>query len=163
MTKRLIQVGVSLFALIIIGLIVFVKSNPPLVSDGLTWNPNDKTFKLIEVQNIGFTDILLKQVLVNESEEPKKVELGVSRSDHMVKGGELDSDSNITFHAINEHKIHPVLSSAERKTLNDNDDRETIRHYGIRIKHDKPIQQIIIEYNYLQVPVTLRKDVSIQE
>jgi hypothetical protein len=33
------------FALVIIGLVVFVKSNPPLVSDGVTWNSNDKTFK----------------------------------------------------------------------------------------------------------------------
>ena len=149
MRKRSIQFGIILLILILIGLVMFVKSNPPLVSSGLTSNPNDKTFGIIEVQNIGFIDIGLKQVLVNEIEEPKQVELGVSRSNHLVLGGELDSDPNITFHAINEHKIHPALPPTEQKKIDDNIDRETIRNYGFEFnminQFDKsPLNTIIL-------------------
>ncbi|MBP3966535.1 hypothetical protein [Paenibacillus lignilyticus] len=163
MRKRSIKVGVCLIILILIGLYILVKSNPPLVSNGLTSNPNDNTYGIVEVQNVGFVDIVLKQVLVNESEEPKKVDLGVSRSNHLVLGGELDSDPNITFHAINELKIKPALSPAELKKLVANNDREVIRNYGIRIQHDNPIRQITVKYNYFMIPFTFRKDVSLQE
>ncbi len=158
MRKKIIQGGICLFALFLI-LLIFVKFNPPLVSNALTWNPNDNTFVLIEVQNFGFLDVEVKQVLVNDNEIPKKVELGISRSNHLVTGGELENNPDITFHTIDDQKIHPQLSDKEQKELNNNS--EKIRHYGIRIEHTKPIKQITVKYSYLLIPFTMKKEFDI--
>jgi hypothetical protein len=148
--------GYIIFISLIILTFVYLKLNSPLVSNGTMGNIHDESIKLIELENFGFSDIVIKNVLVNEIEEPKTVELGVSRSNYLVM---ITNEPEITFHAINKYKIEPTLSPEEMQKLNDNNDNQTIRHYGLKISHDKPIESVTVTYRYLLIPFTLHKDV----
>jgi hypothetical protein len=150
------KIGYIIFLSIIILAYVYLTLNSPLVSNGTMGNQNDKSIKLIELENFGFADIVIKDVLVNETEPPKTVELGISRSNHMVT---IANDPEITFHSINKYKIKPRLSGEEMQRLDDENDNETIRHYGLKISLDKPIESVTVKYTYLLIPFTLHKDV----
>jgi hypothetical protein len=151
------KIGYIIFLALIFLAFIYVKLDSPLVSNGTMGNIDDESIKLIELENFGFVDIVIKNVLVNETEVPKAVELGVSRSNFLVM---INDEPKITFHSIDQYKIEPKLSPKEMQKLNDNNDNKTIRHYGLKINHDKPIESVTVKYRYLLVPFTLHKDVK---
>ncbi|UTW69502.1 hypothetical protein KHA80_22510 [Anaerobacillus sp. HL2] len=59
----------------------------------------EETKRIVEIENKGFANIKLKNVLIN-GKKAKNVELGVSRTLQIV-GGQFIVDQ-ITFHIINE-------------------------------------------------------------
>lgn len=144
--------------IIVLGLFMYIKHNPPLLSCGVSSMRGDAC-ELVEIVNCGFADISLEKVLVNNGEKPMKVELGVSRTDHLVLGAGLDEDPYVTFHNIREYKVKPELSVEERKKLVENKDKKIIKHYGLCLSHDKPLKKIIIIYRYLGIQFEHEKDI----
>ena len=164
MVKRNLKIFIAILIVFIVsGFIVYIKIHPPLSGGGITWNQYDDTTRVLEIINEGSANIELKSVLVNNTETPEKVELGVSRSMHIVLGGGLDEDPDITFHDISEYKIIPRArySSEEMDKLVEAHDRTVIKSYGIRIDHNKPLENVIIKYRYYWIPFTYEIDVKI--
>lgn len=144
--------------ILIVGLmavfVIYIKSNPPLSSPGFSGYV-DKTLKVIEIENSGFVDIKINKVLVNGN-EPRKVELGVSRSSLIVGGGAgLDENLYVSFHKINDFKIKPKLTPKEQKERFENGDLKSIKHYGLRVYGKEEPEEITVSYTYLGVPLKL--------
>ncbi|WP_078549249.1 hypothetical protein [Litchfieldia alkalitelluris] len=78
----------------------------------------------------------------------------------MVAGGGLDEDPYITFHKINELEIQPALPLDEQNRLYEMDDRQIIKHYGLRAFGNEVPERIAIKYTYLFIPYSLEVDVS---
>ncbi|AYC30330.1 hypothetical protein [Paenisporosarcina cavernae] len=143
----------------LLGSIIYLKANPPLEANGISFYPDDKTKRVIEITNFGLANINLENVLVNGNNS-ENVELGISRTNHMVVGAGLDKDPYITFHKINELEIHPALPLDELNELNEMDDRRIIKHYGLRTFGNEVPEKITIKYTYLFIPYSLDVDVT---
>ena len=139
----------------------YIKLHPVLLVGAISWNKYDDTIRWFEIGNEGVFSIKLKSVLVNGTKTPEKVELGISRSLHVVSGGGLDEDPDITFHNIDEYRIKPRLSPKKLGELAEIHDRAVIKNYGIRINHDEPLENAIIKYTYLGIPFTYKKDLRL--
>ncbi|MFZ3579154.1 hypothetical protein ACOI1D_14575, partial [Virgibacillus sp. DJP39] len=74
--RKIIQISILIFVVISIGLFSFIKSNPPLMS-GTIGSSGDKQVIVISIGNEGFSDVEIKDVLINNNEEPldKKIQL----------------------------------------------------------------------------------------
>lgn len=143
--------------IIIAAFVTYLKMNPPLESSGITFYSDRKHVRVIEIENKGFTDLRIKEVLVN-GDQAKHVELGVSTTNHIVAGGGLDEDPNITFHSIEDLPIPPALTPEEKKELAEQGNTTQPRHFGLRITHDKKIETISVQYTYFFIPYKLEVD-----
>lgn len=157
-TKKLLCTLVISIIIIVLGLFMYIKYNPPLWSPGVS-SMRGNASNLVEIVNHGFADIYLEKVFVNNREKPVKVELGVSRTNHLVLGAGLDVDPYVTFHNIRVYEVKPELSAEKRKILEESKDRKVIKHYGLYISHDKPLKKIIIIYRYLGFKFRHEKDI----
>ena len=124
---------------------------------GITNDTEDDKKIVIEIENSGFVNVELNTVLINGINKGK-VELGVSRSNHLVIGSGLDEDPSITFHSIDEFPIKPKTYLKERTERLYQDELRSIKSYGIRIfGHEEP-KVITIKYNYFGIPFSLEVD-----
>lgn len=139
-------------------LILYLKTHPPLSTNGITYYPEDDTKRVVEIENSGLVNIKLNTVLINGKDEGK-VELGVSRSNHMVMGSGLDEDPNITFHAIDEFPIKPQSKSKGIAEKINQVDLQSIKLYGIRIFGQEEPKVVTIKYTYLGIPFSIEVDV----
>lgn len=154
MKKQIRLMTYSILLLILITLVIIFLNNPPLSYNGLT-NEMDKKSIIIEVKNTGFTKLNIKEVIINHTEQPNQLKLGVSHSNHLVAGGMLDEDPHILFLNINEHSIYPALSAEEQIKLNTLNDFSKPRHYGIRVQYNNAVEHVTIKYTYFFIPFTL--------
>ncbi|KGX87120.1 hypothetical protein N783_10460 [Pontibacillus marinus BH030004 = DSM 16465] len=141
------------------GCFIYLKSNPPLSSKGVSFYADYETKRVVEIENNGFANLKLKDVLVNGF-KAEKVELGVSRSNHMIAGGGLDEDRYITFHKLSELEIQPVLPLDEQRKLYQKGDKKIIKHYGLRVFGNEVPKTLNIKYTYLGIPYSLEVDVT---
>ncbi len=128
---------------------MYIKMNPPLSAPGITYDIRDETKRVIQIVNDGFANCNLKSVLVNGN-AAQQVELGVSRTNHMVLGAGVEEDPNITFHDIQEFQVQPKGLA----------DKHVIKHYGLRVFGKENPEYIKIKYTYLGIPYTLEVDVK---
>ncbi|MFC7063818.1 hypothetical protein [Halobacillus seohaensis] len=149
--------GILLFFLL--GSIIYLKANPPLSSNGISFYADDEKKRVVEIVNSGFANINLQNVLINGN-KAENVELGASRTNHMVAGGGLEEDPYITFHKINKIEVQPELSPEEQKALYEEDDRKIIKHYGLRAFGNEIPEKITIKYMYSFIPYSLEVDVT---
>ncbi|MDX1805865.1 MAG: hypothetical protein R3267_02410 [Paenisporosarcina sp.] len=150
---------ISIFIIIVLvgSLFLYLKTHPPLSYSGITDYTEDEKKRVIEIENTGFVNVELNAVLVN-GRDKGKVELGVSRSNHIIMGSGLDEDPAITFHSIDEFPIKPQSNSEERAEKINKDELQSIKFYGIRIfGHEEP-KVITIKYKYLGMPFSLEVD-----
>jgi hypothetical protein len=158
--KNKVLILIVLIVIFLVGSLLYFKFNPPLHFEGHSANaeqasgdsPNTEVNPFVIVANPvneGFADIKIKEVLVNSYDKPKKVELGVSRSNWLVLVSEAvgDPSEGISFHEIEDY---PIKKSPKNKY--EDGDIDTIRHYGIAIFHDEEITKIIVKYSYLGFP-----------
>lgn len=157
MRKRYLLIATIIF-LLLGSIIVYLKANPPLSALGVSYYADDETKRVIQLVNSGLVNIKLNTVLVNGNDK-SKVELGVTRSNHMVMGGGLDEDPTITFHAINKFPIKPVLSPEEFMEKVNQGELQSIKQYGIRILGLEEPKVVTIKYTYLGFPLSLEVDV----
>ncbi|WP_456279104.1 hypothetical protein [Bacillus sp. AK128] len=160
---------IAVIVIILVGMLLYLKINPPLEIRGLGGNaeqaennPSEKGNPFVIVaqpENKGFVNIRLKEVLINSNEKPIKAELGVGRSNHMVMVtqalGNIGEDEAISFHQISEYPIRP-LNKVQNNQVNSN----TIKHYGISVFHDKKINNLIIKYIYFGIPFEKEIDLN---
>lgn len=155
--KNKILIPVVLIIILFTGFLVFLVMNPPLYirGHGTTVEPiPDKEENLYVVagvnpENHGFANIKLKEVLVNDSYKPVKVELGLSRSNTMVMIAEAvgETRDGFSFHNIEDYPIKtPPKQEYEEGVF------DTIREYGIIVYHDEEIMNVLIKYSYLGIP-----------
>ena len=131
--------------------------HPPLSYSGITNYTVDDKKVVIEIENTGFVNVELNTVLINGSDKGK-VQLGVSRSNHMIMGSGLDEDPTISFHSIDEFPIIPESNSEDSTERMNPDELQSIKFYGIRIfGHEEP-KAITIKYKYLGMPFSLEVD-----
>jgi len=150
---------ISVFIIVVLlgSLLLYLKIHPPLSFSGITNYTEDDKKRVIEIVNTGFVNVELNTVLVN-GRDKGKVELGVSRSNHMIMGSGLDEDPTITFHSIDEFPIKPESNSEDRTERINQDELQSIKFYGIRIfGHEEP-KEITIKYKYLGMPFSLEVD-----
>lgn len=158
MKKIILLIGI--ISILFVVSFIYLKSNPPLTVTGKTYYTYEETKRIVSIENNGFTDIKLKNVLVN-GKKAKNVELGVSRTLQMV-GGTIRDGEQITFHNINEFAVKPRLQDEEitRIIEDEKGDRQTIIHYGVRVTGNEPPEKITIKYTYLGIPYSLEVDVK---
>jgi hypothetical protein len=156
--KALLIIG-GILVFTLLGSLIYLKVNPPLSANGISFYPDDETKRVVEIENSGFANIKLKNVLVNGN-NAENVELGASRTNHMVAGGGLDEDPYITFHKINKLEVQPKLPSQEQKELYEKESRQTIKHYALRAFGVEAPEKINIKYTYLFIPYSLEVDVT---
>ena len=150
---------ISMFILVVLlgSLFLYLKMHPPLSYSGITTYAEDEKKRVIEIENTGFVNVELITVLVN-GREKGKIELGVSRSNHIIMGSGLDEDPAITFHSIDEFPIKPQSNSEDRTEKINKDELQSIKFYGIRIfGHEEP-KVITIKYKYLGMSFSLEVD-----
>ncbi|SDP81679.1 hypothetical protein [Halobacillus aidingensis] len=155
--KRLPIANILVF--LVLGIFIYLKANPPLSANGISFYQDNETKRVVEIVNSGFADIKLKNVLVNGN-KAENVELGASRTNHMVAGGGLDEDRYITFHKINELEVQPELPLEELRGLYEKDDRQIIKHYGLAVIGNEVPEKINIKYTYLYIPYSLEVNVT---
>ncbi|WP_227396118.1 hypothetical protein [Jeotgalibacillus aurantiacus] len=158
MRKVLLIISGTIIALLLVS-VIYLKFNPPLSANGVSFYADDETKRVIEIINDGFTDVSLRQVMADEK-KVEQTELGIGRSNHIIAGDGLDEDPYISFHNINEYAIQPALSSEELNDLYTVEDTQVVKHYGLRTFGDHSPQKITIDYTYLFLPSTLEVDVS---
>lgn len=148
-------------AVLLACLVLYLKLNPPLVSEGYGWSTAQPGLVTVELKNDGIHKVKLTDVLVNGGETPHKVELGVSRSNALVGLFAVkDEIKGISFHPIDEYDIEPSLSREEVIQLDELDNRSTIRHYGLALDHCKKIDVVLVKYTYFGFPFT--KEIEIE-
>jgi hypothetical protein len=151
--KRILFVLGSIIVLLVIGGYTYLKFNPPLISSGITYYEDDIVGVSVEIINNGFADAKLKTVLVDGNIN-ETVELGTSKTGHLILGGNLEEDENISFHKIDEIAIHPKLTIEEL-----NEDSDVVKHYGIRVFTESAPKTVLIKYKYLFLTFELNVDV----
>lgn len=157
--KRKMQVFTGIIVILLVGLLLYLKINPPLNIRGVSANPKqvgsntnieENQFIIVaNPENKGFANIRIKDVIVNSNEKPNRLELGIGRSNYMVLVSEVFGDTNegISFHKIDEYPIKPLV-----KTQSEEADSNTIKHYGIAVFHDEKIDNLIVKYSFLGIP-----------
>ena len=98
---------ISMFILVVLlgSLFLYLKTHPPLLYSGITNYTEDEKKRVIEIENTGFVNVELITVLVN-GREKGKIELGVSRSNHIIMGRGLDEDTM--------HRVEPCCRLGRR-------------------------------------------------
>jgi hypothetical protein len=155
-------IGASAF--ILACLVLYLKLNPPLTSEGYGWSVEKPGIVTVELQNEGFHGVKLTEILVNGGEVPDKVELGVSRSNAVIGQFAVEDEiEGISFHNIHEYDIEPKLSREEVIQLEELDIRSTIRHYGLALEHCKKIDSVSVKYTYFGFPFTREIEIERNE
>ena len=144
---------------LVLSIFMYITVNPPLSANGVSSFSDDKMKIVVEIVNSGFSNIKIKSVLVNGN-NAQNIELGVSRTNHLVIGGGLEEDRYITFHNINELEVQPELPIEELKRLNEKRDTQIIKHHGLRVIGKEIPEKIMIKYTYLGIPFSLEVDVK---
>ncbi|WLD94490.1 hypothetical protein [Alkalihalobacillus sp. AL-G] len=139
---------ITFIVIVVLGFTMFLKMNPPLHSSGQSLNKELNPFTFVaEIDNKGFADIKLKEILVNSNENAYKVELGISRSNGLITISEVrDTSEGISFHEISDY---PIKTPPESKYVGDFD---TIRHYAIVVYYNEGVKDITVKYSYLGIP-----------
>ena len=120
--------------------LLVVKGYPPLSADGVSVYHDEPSKMAIELRNHGFVDITVHEVFVN-GKAATQAELGISTSNHLVLGANIEDDPDISFHPLGEAAITP--------------DRERKGHYGILVHGEETPEGITMYYRYFGIPFTL--------
>ncbi len=147
MLKKKIMIAVVLIVLLGLGLtFIFFLNSKPLEVGGYTEYYNLKDEKIyIELDNQGWFDIHLKEVLIN-NKKPSDVKLVISYTGQLVSAG-IEDDPLTKSVNIDSAPIHPKLAVEEVTEAIKT--QTTPINYGIGINNEEEIESIIIKYKYL--------------
>jgi len=162
--NKKVTIFIGSIVVLLIGTFLYMKMNPPLDIRGISANAEQagnrssdegNSFVIVaNPENNGLANIRIKDILINSNEKPNRVELGVGRSNHMVMVihalGNID-EGDISFHEIDEYPIKP-LSTLQSEEMDSN----TIKRYGIAVSHDEKINNLVVKYRYLGIPLEKR-------
>ncbi|QWC23361.1 hypothetical protein KJK41_03005 [Bacillus haikouensis] len=159
--NKMVRWIIGCAAFLLACLVLYLKLNPPLASNGYGWSSAQPGLVTVELQNESFHGVKLKKVFVNEGGRPCKVDLGVSRSSALIGIFALKEEiDGISFHPIDEYEIEPKLNREEVIELEELDNRSTIRHYGLAVDHCKKVDSVTVKYTYFGFPY--KKEIKIE-
>jgi hypothetical protein len=152
--KKKIFGVVLLLAIIIGGVYVFLKFNPPL-EIGTLASSEDKKSVVVGVGNKGFREVKILQVSVNNNESPLTSRLQVSNA---LQGFIITDDYNSEeakkygFTSIEEISIKTGTSpSSNFENLDGGTASKSDEIYGVSVIHNEEINKVHIRYNYLGI------------
>ena len=149
--KKIILISTLIFAIILIGLFLFIKSNPPLIS-GAIGSAEDKQAVVIEIGNEGFSDVKINDVLINNNEKPidKKIQLSNPLKGIIIAS---DFDGEAKEYGITNIYDVEIEPNTDPKTQLEKEKNGTVTEddkiYGLSIINDEEINEVTINYSYL--------------
>jgi hypothetical protein len=152
-----IKIIIISFLILLICVYTYLKFNPPLQSLGYSWNPKDSSLVVVNIYNKGFAHANLKEVIVNEENQPQIAQLGISLTNGLVDLYSYRTvEEGFSFHEIDAYPITP------NNKINQ-DSKDSIKHYGLVVDYDYPIEKITIKYTYLGLPLTKEIEIDVEE
>jgi len=146
------KIIVGLIIVIFIGIIFWIKVNPPLESGTIASN-GEYTSVIVGLGNKGFSDVQITKVYINNGETPTKVKMQIN---HPNKGFVVPNDfssseaATYNFVSLTDAKI------AKRTIISDmyeKQDKKQVKEddkiYGLTILNEQPIYKVEIHYRYL--------------
>ena len=143
---------VSLIIVLFIGIIFWIKGNPPLQSGAIASNGED-TSVVVGLGNKGFSDVQITNVVINNGETPTEVKMQMNHPD---KGFVITDDFSsseaaaYSFVSLTEAKIakRTIISDMYEKK-DQKQVKEDDKIYGLTILNEQPIYKVDIHYRYL--------------
>lgn len=142
----------GLIIVLFIGIIFWIKVNPPLES-GTIANDREYTLVIVELGNKGYGDVQITKVYINNGETPTEVKMQINHPD---KGFIITDDfsssevATYNFVSLTDAKI------AKRTIISDmyeKQDKKQVKEgdkiYGLTILNEQPIYKVEIHYRYL--------------
>ncbi|QUW23559.1 hypothetical protein JSQ81_08675 [Sporosarcina sp. Marseille-Q4063] len=152
--KSKIWIPVLFLAIIIGGVYLFLKFNPPL-EVGTLASTEDKKSVVVGAGNKGFRDIKILDVKVNNGDKPMKTRLQVSNA---LQGFIITNDdteekaSKFGFTDIGKVAIKTGTSpSSNFEKLDNGTATKNDEIYGISVFHNEEVNKVYIKYNYLGI------------
>lgn len=149
--------SVLLLAITIVGVIFFVKFNPPLEIGTLASNEDEKLV-IVGVGNKGFSEIKIVDISVNNGEKPMETKIQVSNA---LQGFTLTNDDTNEetkkYHLTDIDKIALKTGTSPSSTFEKLDNGTATKHdeiYGISVFHNEEVNKVQIKYKYLGIPFT---------
>lgn len=142
---------VIILVILIVGTYLIMKVNPPLEVDTIASN-EDKTMVVIGVGNTGFMGLKIKEVSVNNDEQPEEAKLQIVAAE---KGFTLTEDresaeaDGYRFAPIDEYI--KIGTSIEYTYDEDGMPLDEAEIYGVNINHDEPVQHVKIKYSHFGI------------
>ncbi|MFJ5621507.1 hypothetical protein ACIQD3_01995 [Peribacillus loiseleuriae] len=152
--KKAVIRSAMFIGLIMLCFLIYIKLNQPLV-DGTVAFDNEKHIVVVGVGNKGFQEIKITDVLINNNEQPQKLKVQVSNP---LKGFALtDSFEAVAgeygIKNLESVTIQPKTSpQMQYEKMDKGTATEKDVSYGISIVSDRPIETVIIQYQYLGLP-----------
>ena len=148
MKKAIIISAISLIILLA-GIFTYVKFNPPLVVGTLA-SGNEKHVALVGVGNKGSKQVNITEVLVNNEDEPQKVMVQVSNALAGFIVTDSFDENEYEVKNLDAVSIPPkTLPEETWEKMDEGTATEKDIIYGITIVQDRPIDKIMIKYDYL--------------
>ena len=149
------KIIVGLMIVVIIGIIVWLRLNPPLDGSGFYRNP-DSTTIVIGLGNKGFGDIQVTEVLVNNGVTPADVKMQIVHPDKgsIVVNDVLSSEeAAYNLFSLKDSKIKKGTIVQEIWERQGKDQlKEEDKIYGLTIVNNEPIYNVEVHYSYLKMP-----------
>ena len=149
------KIIVGLIIVVCIGIIAWLRLNPPLEKGTLGSN-SESTSVVIELGNKGLRDIQVTEVFVNHGEIPSKVKMQINHPDKgFIVVDNLSSSEAAAFNFFNlmDAKIKKgtiigeIYEKQDKKQVEEDD-----RIYGLTILNEQPIYKVEVHYRYLGMP-----------
>ncbi len=146
------KIIVGLIIVIFIGIIFWIKVNPPLESGTIASN-SEYTSVIVGLGNKGFSDIQITKVYINNGETPTKVKMQINHPDKGFVVTNDFSSSEATaynFVSLTDAKvakrtiISDMYEKQDKKQVKEDD-----KIYGLTILNERPIYKAEIHYRYL--------------
>lgn len=146
---------VGLIIVVFIGIIVWLRLNPPLEKSTLGRN-YESTSVVIALGNKGFKDIQVTEVFVNNGETPSAVKMQINHPDKgFIIVDDFSSSEAVAFNffSLTDVKIKKgtiigeIYERQDKKQVKEDD-----RIYGLTILNEKPIYKVELHYSYLGMP-----------
>ena len=150
MKRAIIISAISLFILLAVSF-TYVKFNPPLVVGTLA-SGNEKHIAIVGVGNKGFKHIKISDVLVNNEDEPQEVMVQVSNplKGFIVTDPFDPNAKEFGIENVESVSIQPKTSpEVNWEKMDEGTATEKDIIYGITIVQDRPIDKVMIKYDYL--------------
>ncbi|MCA0970819.1 hypothetical protein LCM20_09475 [Halobacillus litoralis] len=139
MKHRYTKIALALVAVafLFFGLITI---NKPLESFGHSFNGDHPTIIVATIDNVGYTNLTLRDITVNEGDRPKEVRLLTSTANAYPNVADWENRAegvqDVQFEAYQGQTIP----------------RTPEKYYSIGIEHDQPIEKVNVTYTYLGLP-----------
>lgn len=146
------KIIVGLIIVLFIGIIFWIKVNPPLQS-GTIANNREYTSVIVELGNKGFSDVQITSVYINNGETPTEVKMQMNHPDK----GFIITDDFSSSEAAAYNFVSLTDARIAKRTIIDEiyekQDQKQVKKddkiYGLTILNEQPIYKVDIHYRYL--------------